>query len=91
MAQFVYNSAMTETTKVSPFFANHGYNLEAYREPRKDDTRAKQATLEVEKLKIFQQQLATDIQFLNERSAAYVNKRRSMEPTLKEGGLVYLL
>jgi hypothetical protein len=91
MAQFAYNSAMTETTKVSPFFANHGYQPEAYREPRKDETRAEQATLEVEKLKTFQQQLATDIQFLNERSAAYANKKRSMEPTLTEGDKVYLL
>ena len=91
LAQFAYNSAMTETTKVSPFFANHGFNPEAYREPRKDDTRAEQATLEVEKIKTLQQQLATDIQFLNERSAAYANKKRSMEPTLKEGDKVYLL
>jgi hypothetical protein len=91
MAQFAYNSAITETTKVSPFFANHGYDPQAYREPRKDDARAERATLEVTKLKAFQEQLATDIQFLNERSAAYANKNRSMEPPLKRGDKVYLL
>ena len=32
-----------------------------------------------------------DIQFLNERSAVYANKKRSMEPAFKEGDKVYLL
>ena len=32
-----------------------------------------------------------DIQFMNERSAAYANKKRSMEPALREGDKVYLL
>jgi hypothetical protein len=61
IAQFAYNSAITETTKVLPFFANYRYDLQAYREPRKDDTRAEKAILEVTKLKAFQEQLATDI------------------------------
>ena len=34
MAQFAYNSAIQETIGMSPFFANYGYNPEAYREPR---------------------------------------------------------
>lgn len=91
MAQFAYNSAMTETTKVSPFFANYGFQPEAYRHPRQDDTRAEQAIITVERLKGFHEQLATDIEFLNERSAAYANRKRSMEPALKEGDKVYLL
>jgi hypothetical protein len=91
MAQFAYNSATAETTKVSPFFANHGYQPEAYREPRKDETRAEQATLEATKIRAFQQHMATDIQFQNVRSAAYANKKRSMEPSFKEGDKVYLL
>jgi hypothetical protein len=91
MAQFAYNSAMTEATKVSPFFANYGYQPEAYRQPRPDEARAEQAIIVVEQLKSFHEQLATDIQFLNERSAAYANKKRSMEPAFKEGDKVYLL
>ena len=33
MAQFVYNSADTSTTKISPFYANYIHKPEAYREP----------------------------------------------------------
>lgn len=91
LAQFAYNSAVTDTTKTSPFFANHGYNPEVYKTPRKDIMRAEQATLEVEKLKLFQAQMARDIQFANERSQEYANKKRRMEPTLKRGDKVYLL
>ncbi|KFY79329.1 hypothetical protein V499_01675 [Pseudogymnoascus sp. VKM F-103] len=82
---------MAEATKVSPFFANYGYQLEAYRQPRPDEARAEQALIVVEQLKSFHEQLATDIQFLNERSAAYANRKRSMEPAFKEGDKVYLL
>ncbi|KFY32530.1 hypothetical protein V493_00106 [Pseudogymnoascus sp. VKM F-4281 (FW-2241)] len=86
-----YKLAMAEATKVSPFFANYGYQPEAYRQPRPDESRAEQALIVVEQLKSFHEQLATDIQFLNERSAAYANKKRSMEPAFKEGDKVYLL
>jgi hypothetical protein len=89
VAQFAYNSAMTETTKVSPFFANYGYQPEAYRQPRQDKVRAEQAMIAVEQIKVFHEQLATDIQFLNERSAVYANRKRSMEPAFKEGDKVY--
>jgi hypothetical protein len=91
LAQFAYNSAMAEATKVSPFFANFGYQPEAYRQPRPDPVRAEQATILVEQIKSFHDQLATDIQFLNERSAAYANTKRSMEPAFTEGDKVYLL
>ncbi|ELR02085.1 hypothetical protein GMDG_05245 [Pseudogymnoascus destructans 20631-21] len=76
---------MTEATKVSPFFANYGYQPETYRQPRPDKSRAEQTMIAVEQLKSFHEQLATDIQFLNERSAVYANKKRSMEPAFKEG------
>ncbi len=82
---------MAEATKVSPFFANYGYQPEAYRHPKPDKSRAEQAQIVVEQLKSFHEQLATDIQFLNERSAAYANRKRSMEPAFKEGDKVYLL
>jgi hypothetical protein len=91
LAQFAYNSAKSESTQTSPFFANYGYQPEAYRQPRKDDTKAEQAMLLVEKLQGLHTQLATDIEFNNQRSAAYANKKRSMEPPLQRGDKVYLL
>src|SRR2546430_14556188 len=32
LAQFAYNSAESSTTKMSPFYANYGYNPEPYRD-----------------------------------------------------------
>jgi len=91
LAQFAYNSAKSEATKTSPFFANYGHEPEAYRHPRPDAIRAERATIMVEKLQGLHKQLATDIEFQNERSAMYANKKRSMEPPLKRGDKVYLL
>jgi transposase InsO family protein len=91
MAQFAFNSAMSETTKTSPFFANHGYVPDVVYAPRKDTARSAEATLRAEQIKGFQEQLALDIQFYNQRSAAYANKKRSQEPSLKRGDRVYLL
>ncbi len=76
---------------MSPFFANHRYNLEAYRQPRKDDTRAERATIVVEKLKELYSRIATDIKFQNQRLALYANKKRSIGPLLERGDKVYLL
>jgi len=90
-AEFSYNSAPSDTTKVSPFFANYGYDPAAYKTPRKDPIRAENAMLAVDKLRTFQHQLAMEIQFRNERSASYANRHRSQEPSLKGGDKVYLL
>ena len=38
-AQFAYNSAITEPTGYSPFYANYGFNPTAYNEERKDEIR----------------------------------------------------
>jgi hypothetical protein len=91
LAQFAYNSAKSEATHTSPFFANYGYEPEAYRQPCRDKEMAEQATLVVEKLRGLHEQLATDIEFNNFRSATYANRKRSMGPPLKEGDKVYLL
>ena len=91
MAQFAYNSARSESTGTSPFFANHGYEPEAYRQPRKDEIKAQQALLLVDKLQGLHRQLATDIEFNSQKSAAYANKKRSMGPPLERGDKVYLL
>jgi hypothetical protein len=90
MAQFAYNSATTETTKISPFYANYGYHPEAYKTPLQGRL-AEDATVQVEQLKSLHQELATDIRFLSQRSASYYNKGRSMGPTLKKGDRVYLI
>lgn len=91
LAQFSYNSATTESTKVSPFFANYGYEPKAYQHPCTVTSEAQDARIQVDRLKSLRERLAEDIQFVAARSAMYYNKHRSMEPTLKEGGKVYLI
>jgi hypothetical protein len=91
LAQFAYNSADTETTKVSPMYANYGYNPEAYKTPLQPGADAHEARVKVDNLKSLHSQLAEDIRFFAQRSASYYNSKRSMEPTLQKGGKVYLL
>ena len=55
------------------------------------DANAKQAIVQVDNIKALHEELALDIKFISQKSAAYYNKSRSMEPTLKEGDKVYLL
>ena len=91
LAQFAYNSADTDSTKVSPFFANYGFNPKAYRTPLPATHQSAEATVRAKELKALHQQLALDIRFYAERSASYYNKGRSVGPTLKKGDKVYLL
>ena len=91
IAQFAYNSADSETTKVSPFHANFGYNPTAYGTPMADGIMSQGAITRVDELKLLHEELATDINFLAQRSAIYYNKHRSVEPTLKEGDKVWLI
>jgi len=91
LAQFAHNSAKNETTATSPFFANYGYEPTAYRQPRKDDVNAQESIVLASRLKDLQQQLSRDIEFSNNRTAKYSDKKRSTEPSLEKGDKVYLL
>ncbi|TPX16414.1 uncharacterized protein E0L32_012424 [Thyridium curvatum] len=90
LAQFAYNSAPTETTKVSPFFANYGRNPEAYRQPR-DKVNADSAILKAEHLKKLHASLKTELEFVQERVRHYYNRKRMKGPSFSEGDMVYLL
>ena len=88
--QLAYNSAATETTEVSSFYANYGFNL-ATNEARGLVTIAQRARVQVDRLKDLHEMLQRDIKFTSERSAVYHNKKRDRELTLKERDKVYLL
>ena len=88
--QLAYNSAATETTEVSLFYANYDFNL-ATNEARGLVTIAQWARVQVNCLKDLHEMLQRDIKFASERSAVYHNKKRDREPTLKERDKVYLL
>jgi len=52
---------------------------------------AEKANVSVEKLKELYKLLQQDLEWISQRSAIQVNKKRSKGPDLKEGGMVYLL
>ena len=91
LAQFAYNSAESEGTGVTPFFANYGYTPEVYKAPLIDTAHAQGATVKVTELRTLHEELSSDIKFIAARSAMYYNKKHSMGPTLKKGNKVYLL
>src|SRR5437764_14792517 len=51
MAQFAYNSHKNETTRLSPFYANYGFEPEAYREALPTERWAQASKISVDKLK----------------------------------------
>jgi hypothetical protein len=91
LAQYSYNSAESEGTGVTPFFANYGYTPTAYEAPLIDTAHAQGAKVRVDELKTLHEELASDIKFFAQRAAIYYNKKRSVEPELKKGDRVYLL
>lgn len=91
LAQFAFNNSEAETTGVSPFFANKGFNPSAYGKPLPGSVQAEEAMIKTEDLTKLHNELKTDIEFINKRSALYYDKGRSVGPTLGEGDKVYLL
>jgi hypothetical protein len=91
LAQFSYNSSTTETTKVSPFYANYGFNPVAYREPGLTNVDNQLARVRVAQLKDLHSQLVESLQSVAERNATYYNRRHGQEPALQKGDKVYLL
>jgi RNase H-like domain found in reverse transcriptase/Reverse transcriptase (RNA-dependent DNA polymerase)/Integrase zinc binding domain/Chromo (CHRromatin Organisation MOdifier) domain/Aspartyl protease len=91
LAQFAYNSAENETTGVSPFYANYGYEPTVFKEPYKTDSESQTAILQVQQLKHLHEQLKLSIQFIATKKAKYYNQKHCVGPTLKEGDKVYLL
>jgi hypothetical protein len=66
MVQFAYNSTRNETTGMTPFYANYGYELEAYRQPRKKVANVEEALIFAKNLTVLYMQLVKDIQFRNQ-------------------------
>jgi len=91
LAQFAYNSAPTETTKISPFYANYGFQPQAYRNPRDGAILAEKAQVKVQDLKKLHQHLQQELSFVQARMQHYANRKRMKGPSFKEGDKVYLV
>ena len=64
LVQYAYNSAESEGTGVTPFFANYGYTPTAYEAPLIHSVYAQGAIMKVEELKTLYQELTIDIKFI---------------------------
>src|SRR2546430_5251662 len=91
MAQFTYNSHKNETTGLSPFYANYGFEPEAYQEALPIKRWAQASKISVDKLKSIHEQLSKEIAFISMRTSKYYDQRCKDAPVLKKGDKVYLL
>ena len=92
LAQLAYNSAVTETTRVTPFFANYGFEPGVQHAPKYRDNNdiVPQAYVEITKMATLWHQLRQELAFVRDRMAEYANKRRIEGPTFERGDMVYL-
>lgn len=89
-AQFAYNTAYQESTRLSPFYANYGFNPEIHRTPRKGPL-AEAAILDSEQLQSLHQEMKKELEFVRERMKKYYDKGRLKGPILERGDMAYLL
>ena len=76
---------------MSLFFANYEFESEILKESRKFAEIIQKVMIQIEQLQLLHKELQKDIQFLNKRSALYVNKRRDKDFIFKKKDKVYLL
>lgn len=91
IAQYAYNSAVSESTGFTPYQANYGFTPTIMNEPRTDERPAQTALERSKELKEIHEQLTQDLQFIAYRMAKYYNNNRSSAPTFREGENVYLI
>jgi len=89
MAQYAYNNAENEKTKMFPFFANYGYNP-TINKPRSKESLSLKATENAKRLKELHQQLKEDTEFINLSIGRYYDRKYENVPPWKEGNKVYL-
>ena len=89
LAEFSYNNAPSETTGVSPFFANKGYhpNLTVYPERDMASNRAREFAVDLGELHEY---LKTNIRHAQERYRKSADNRRLKPPEYKIGQKAYV-
>ena len=90
MAQLAYNDKRSETTKLTPFFANFGKNANSFLHPR-EGPNAEKALVKASEMKGLHSEMQQTIQQSNDKLQGPTNKKRKNGPQLKEGDKVYLL
>ncbi|OQN95116.1 hypothetical protein B0A48_18806, partial [Cryoendolithus antarcticus] len=90
IAQLALNNNVSETTKVSPFFANFGKNPNLFMDPR-PNPQAEKAIVAVNDMKTLHQTLRERVTNTQTRVARQLQGKRKNAPQLKKGDKVYLL
>jgi hypothetical protein len=90
MAQFAYNDSMNSVTGMTPFFANYGMEMEAYRPSLQTEHYNEKAKLTDKELRQLHRQLQLDLRFIQRRMKQYYDSKREDAPTFREGQKVYL-
>jgi len=86
MAQLALNAKVSNTTKVTSFFANYGKEFNLFEEERKHLL----AQLAIERIATLKK-VHDNISKMQEKLTKYQNKKRKTTPQLKKGDKVYLL
>ena len=90
IAQFTYNTTITETIKISPFYANYEYNSEMAKHGT-TTVRAQRAEMLVEQLIILHKKLSMNLQFISLRAKRYYDKNRFEKINFKIRDKAYVL
>src|SRR6266436_3001067 len=89
LAEFAYNNAMNEMTRVSPFFTNKGYHPSLVVEPNVQVSSIG-AQCFISDLDNLHTELKQSIVKAQERYQKYTDEHRSLAPLLKIGNQVYV-
>jgi hypothetical protein len=89
IAQLAYNTATSESTGTSPFFANYGFETDNIRSAM-DTSNNPAATVTAAEMKKLHEELRQELSFVNERMTTYANRARTKGPSFQEGDKVYL-
>lgn len=92
LAEFSFNNSWSSVTRVTPFFANYGFNpryqILARSENRYESVELTEFRQNLEKLEDF---IKSEIRYAQEIAAENTNSSRRNPPIFKEGGQVWLL
>jgi hypothetical protein len=91
LAQFAYNTSVTEKTKILPAYATYKYNPEVYRLAITSEVNNQATSLQVLDLKVFHKKLIVDLVFFTKRIVSYYDRYYNIKPTLKERDKIYLI
>ena len=90
VAQLAYNN-LTNAGGISPFYANYGFHPNVNTTPKGLKPVAERAQVKVDRLRQLHATLQQELTFISTKMTEYANRKRSVGPDLKKGGMVYLL